>query len=75
MNFITDLLTFKKSKKKYDAIFVIINRFTKMSLYILTRKSLKAFNLTNLIINAITIRIKLLKLIVNNREPVFTSLF
>jgi hypothetical protein len=75
MNFIIDFSPFKKNKKKYDAILVIIDYFTKMGLYILTRKNLEAIDLTDFIINKVTIRIRFSKSIVSDREPIFISLF
>jgi hypothetical protein len=75
MDFITDLPTSKRGKDEYDAILVIVDRFTKMGLYIPTRKSLKAPDLADLMIDAVTTRMGLPKSIVSDRGPVFTSLF
>jgi hypothetical protein len=52
MNFITDLLPYKKrgNIQIYDSILIMIDRYSKLVKYIITRKDLTAENLVILII-------------------------
>jgi hypothetical protein len=75
MNFITDLSSSKHRNIVYDSILMIVDRYTKFSLYILSKKTWNAENLTNALIDEIFIKFERLVFIVTNRESLFTFKF
>jgi transposase InsO family protein len=75
MDFITDLPPSRRGQGVYDAILVIVDRHTKMTLYIPTEKTATAADLAELFIQAVVSRFGSPKGIVSDRGSVFTSKF
>jgi hypothetical protein len=75
MNFITDLSSSKHRDIVYDSILMIIDRYTKFSLYISSKKTWNAENLTNALIDEIFIKFEKSVFIVTDRESFFTFKF
>lgn len=75
MDFITDLPACTVRGARYDAILVVVDRFTKMALYVPTRKDLRATGLADLIVDKVVSRFGVPATIVSDRGPVFTSVF
>jgi hypothetical protein len=75
MNFITDLSFSKHRNIVYDSILMIIDRYTKFSLYISSKKTWNAENLTNALIDEIFIKFEKFVFIVTNREFLFIFKF
>jgi hypothetical protein len=75
MNFITDFSFNKRSNNVYDFIFVIINRYIKMTLYIFVTKKITAIELANIIFDHVMLKYDASKDVVSNREFVFTSAY
>jgi hypothetical protein len=75
MNFITDLSSSKHRDIVYDSILMIIDRYTKFSLYISLKKTWNVENLTNALIDEIFIKFERFVFIVTNRESFFTFKF
>jgi hypothetical protein len=75
MNFITDLSFLKHRNIVYDSILIIIDRYIKFSLYISSKKTWNAENLTNALIDEIFIKFERFVFIVTNREFLFTFKF
>jgi hypothetical protein len=75
MNFITDLSFLKHRDIVYDSILMIIDRYTKFSLYISSKKTWNAENLTNALIDEIFIKFEKFVFIVTNRESLFIFKF
>jgi hypothetical protein len=71
MNFITDLSSSKHRDIVYDSILMIIDRYTKFSLYISSKKTWNAENLMNALIDEIFIKFEKFVFIVTNRESFF----
>jgi hypothetical protein len=68
MNFITDLSFSKHRDIVYDSILMIINRYTKFNLYISSKKTWNAENLTNALIDEIFIKFERFVFIVTTRR-------
>jgi hypothetical protein len=75
MNFITDLSSSKHRDIVYDSILMIVDRYTKFSLYISSKKTWNAENLTNALIDEIFIKFERFVFIVTNREFFFIFKF
>ena len=75
IDFITNLPLSKYRNYVYDAILVVINRYTKILYYILTIKKINAVELTKLFFTEITLKFGTLDSIVINRGSIFTSTF
>ncbi len=75
MNFITNLSSSKHRDIVYDSILMIIDRYTKFSLYISSKKTWNAENLTNALIDEIFIKFERFVFIVTNRESLFIFKF
>ncbi len=75
MNFITDLSSSKHRNIVYDSILMIIDRYTKFSLYISSKKTWNAENLTNALIDEIFIKFEKSVFIVTDRESLFIFKF
>ncbi len=75
MNFITDLSFSKHRNIVYDSILMIIDRYIKFSLYISSKKTWNAENLTNALIDEIFIKFERFVFIVTNREFFFIFKF
>jgi small neutral amino acid transporter SnatA (MarC family) len=59
----------------YDILLVIIDRYTKIALYILVTKKLTTVELADLLLNRVVIRFSILIGIISNRDSQFTSAF
>jgi hypothetical protein len=75
MDFITDFPLSKQGPAVYDAILVIVDRYTKMARYILTTKTVTATELAEIYINEVLWFFGLLLGIVLDRGSLFTSQF
>lgn len=75
MDFITDLPPSKRGACVYDAILVIVDRYTKMNLYIATTKSCTAVDLTRILCDEVVRRFGMPTGIVSDRGSLFTSQF
>ena len=63
------------NNQNYNAILIVINRFIKMVNFILIIKYLNIISLARLMDRQIYSRYRVLKGIINNRNPLFTSKF
>jgi hypothetical protein len=75
MNFITDLSFLKHRNIVYDSILMIIDCYIKFNLYISSKKTWNAENLTNALIDEIFIKFERFVFIVTNRESFFIFKF
>jgi hypothetical protein len=75
MNFITDLSSSKHQSIVYDSILMIIDCYIKFSLYISSKKTWNAENLTDALIDEIIIKFERFVFIVTDREFLFTFKF
>jgi hypothetical protein len=75
MNFITDLSFSKHKEVAYDSMLMMIDRYIKFNLYILSKKTWNVENLTNALIDEIFIKFERLVFIVTNRDSLFTFKF
>ena len=74
MNFVTKLSTSKNwNEIKYDNIFVVIDRLTKMNHYVSIIKTIKVKNLTNVLIKEIIQYHEFFSSIIIDRDSLFTS--
>ena len=73
MDYIIDLLPSRNNKAVYDAILVIVNRFSKMSLYIPAEKTWRAEDLADSFIEKVISRFGVPKGVVSDRGSVFIS--
>ena len=75
MDFITGLPPSKRSGGVYDAILVVMDRYTKMVRYLATTKTIAAAELADLFFNEIVCRFGIPARIMSNRGSVFISAF
>ena len=75
MDFITGLPPSGRKGEAYDAILVVVDRYTKMSLYIPCRKSIDSAGLADLFIDKVIAKHGVPLSIVSNRGTVFTAQF
>ena len=75
MDFITGLPPSKQSGSVYNAILVVIDRYTKIVRYLATTKTIAAAELAALFFNKIVYRFGILARIISNRGPIFISAF
>ena len=73
MDFITDLPPSRNNKTVYDTILVIIDRFSKMSLYIPAKKTWRAEDLADSFVKRVISRFGVPKGVVLDRGSVFIS--
>jgi hypothetical protein len=73
MDYIIDLLPSRNNKAVYDAILIIVNRFSKMSLYIPAEKTWRAEDLADSFIEKVISRFGVPKGVVSDRGSVFIS--
>ena len=73
MDFITDLPPSRNNKVVYDAILVIVDHFSKMSLYILAEKTWRAEDLVDSFIKRVISRFGVPKGVVSDRSSIFIS--
>ena len=77
MDFVIGLLALKDltTKVTYNAILVVVDRFIKQAEYILFRNDYTAVDLAYIIHNRIIRHYGILKLIISDRDKLFTSNF
>jgi hypothetical protein len=75
MNFIKNLSFNKRLNDVYDFVFVIINCYIKITLYIFVTKKIIAIELTKIIFDHVIFKYDALKDVVSNRKFVFTSAY
>jgi hypothetical protein len=75
MNFIIDLSFSKHKKVVYDSMLMIIDRYIKFNLYISSKKTWNAEDLTNALIDEIFIKFERLVFIVTDRDSFFIFKF
>jgi hypothetical protein len=75
MDFITGLPPSRRGYKVYDAICVIVNRYTKMALYLPIVKIITITKLTDLFLNEVVRRFGAPRGIISNYSSIFTSKF
>jgi transposase InsO family protein len=75
MDFMSGVPPSKWNGKVYDALLVIIDRYTKMALYIPVTKKLTAAELADLLLDRVVARFGTLLGIVSDRDSRFTSAF
>jgi hypothetical protein len=75
MNFITNLSFNKRSNDVYDSVFVIINRYIKMTFYIFVTKNIIAIKLAKIIFDHVMLKYDASENVVSNKEFVFTSAY
>ena len=75
MDFIIGLPPSRRGDKVYNAICVIVDRYTKMALYLPTVKTITVTKLADLFLNEVVRRFRTPKGIISNRSSIFTSKF
>ncbi len=75
MDFITDLPPSKRKGHVYDAILVVVDRYTKMVRYLPTNKTIKAPDLEEMLMEEVFLKFGPPNGIVTDRGSVFTSAF
>jgi hypothetical protein len=75
MNFITNLSLSKHKEIAYDSMLMMIDRYIKFNLYISSKKTWNAEDLTNALIDEIFIKFERLVFIVTDRDSLFTFKF
>ena len=75
MDFITGLPPSRRGDKVYDAIYVIVDRYTKMALYLPIVKTITTTELADLFLNEVVRRFRAPRGIVSDRGSIFTSKF
>ena len=75
MDFIIGLPPSKRSGSIYNAILVVIDRYTKMVYYLATTKTIAAVELADLFFNKIVCCFSIPAGIISNRGSVFISTF
>ena len=75
MDFITGLLPSRQGDKVYNAIYVIVNRYTKIALYLSIVKTITITKLTDLFLNKVVRYFRAPRGIISNYSSIFTSKF
>ncbi len=75
MNFIINLFSSKRAISVYDACFVIVNRCTKMTLYILVTKKIIVVDLIEMIFDYVILKFEIFKNVVFNKTFVFINAY
>ena len=75
MDFIKDLPPSKRNGIVYDAILVVVDRFTKMAVYLPTTKKISAVELEELLMQEIFLKFGAPEGVVTDRGSLFTSAF
>jgi hypothetical protein len=68
-----DLPLSKVGDKVFDLILMIVDRYTKMNIYVPTNKTCDSVELTSLLIDVVVYRYGVLKGIISDRGSMFTS--
>jgi len=75
MDFITGLPPSRRGDKVYNAIYIIVNRYTKMALYLPTVKTITTTKLADLFLDKVVRRFRAPRGIISNHSSIFTSEF
>jgi len=75
MDFITGLPPSRQGNKVYNAICVIVDRYTKMALYLPMVKTITVTKLADLFLNEVVRRFRAPRGIISNYGSIFTSEF
>ena len=75
MNFITKLLANRHENDIYDSILVIVDKYTKMSLYIFVKSTWSIEDLIDVLFERVFLYFENVKNIVSNKDNLFTSDF
>jgi len=75
IDFIIGLLPSRRGNKVYNAICVIVNRYTKIALYLPIVKTITITKLADLFLNKVVRRFKAPRGIIFNCGSIFTSKF
>ena len=75
MDFIIDLLPSRRGDRVYNAIYIIVDRYTKMALYLPIVKTITITKLIDLFFNEVLHRFRTPKGIISNYSSIFTSKF
>jgi hypothetical protein len=75
MDFIVNLLLSTRNRRVYDAILIIVNRFTKISIYIAYNKIYIVEDLTDLFYEEVIYKYSIPKGIMLDRGSIFTSAY
>jgi len=75
MDFITGLLPSRRGNKVYNAIYVIVDRYTKIALYLPIVKTITITKLAGLFLNEVVCRFRAPRGIIFNYSSIFTSKF
>ena len=75
MNFVTSLSLSKRQEIIYNSIFVIVDRYIKMTKYIFVIIRIDVVELAKVFFDKIVLRFETLASIVFDKESIFTSVF
>ena len=75
MDFITDLPPSRRNNNAFDAILVVIDRFTKYTRYMPYRKTINVEQLATVLVDNIFMDFGLLDGIISDQGSVFTSAY
>ena len=75
MDFITGLSPSRQGNKVYNAIYIIVNHYTKMALYLSIVKTITVTKLADLFLNKIVRRFRTPRGIISNYSSIFTNKF
>jgi hypothetical protein len=75
MDFIIGLPPSRRGDKIYNAIYIIVDRYTKMALYLPIVKTITITKLTDLFLNKVVRRFRAPRGIISNYGSIFTNKF
>ena len=75
MDFVTGLPPSRRGNRVYNAIYVVINHYTKMALYLPIVKTITITELIDLFFNEVVRHFKTPKGIISNYSSIFTNKF
>jgi len=75
MDFIIGLPPSRQGDKVYDVIYIIVDCYTKMALYLPIVKTITTTKLTDLFLNKVVRHFRAPRGIISNRGSIFTSEF
>ena len=75
MDFIIGLLPSRRGNKVYNAIYVIVDRYTKMALYLPIVKTITTTELADLFLNEVVRHFRAPRGIISNYGSIFTTKF
>ena len=75
MDFIIGLLPSRQGDKVYNIIYIIVNYYTKIALYLPTVKTITVTELADLFLNKVVRHFKTPRGIISNYSSIFTNKF